>query len=124
MSGNTQAGIKIYTWKDEPFSFGGKGRYIGTEIQEYERIDLGKGFFGLLVRNPYKKPFHMVDEISGALVGSAPTRLAVIKRVRKDVGEGEEEVMRGQQEEFKGVLQGIPMMENKDFFIAFEGPVR
>lgn len=112
--------MKIYTYCNNPFRMGGpQYDVIATEIQEYERVDLGKGFFGVVVKNSVKKMWHIADEVSGALVGTDKSRKALIKKTIADVECADVETMRGQQEHFKDVGKKAIVFNNEDFFKRF-----
>jgi len=103
-----------------PFALGGTSKTIKTEVEEYERIYIGKGYYGILVKNPNKDLFHMALE-TGAIIGSLSDRQRLIDRVKEDVGSGDEDLMAQQVEQsIKQCKQAVSLTQ-EEFFSKFRG---
>jgi hypothetical protein len=87
----------IWTEGYDPFIMGGDCRApIGLKVEVGEKVPIGKGFFAYVIRNPTRKrKQHIVCAVSGAIVGSS------LRGVRKDVKEGDIDVMRKQVRDAK-----------------------
>ena len=81
-------GFEVYTTIPAPFRLGTNVDYIKTEIEEYQRVDIGSGYFGILFQNLITKSWHMGLEDCGALVGTNKSRAKLIATVKKDVSGG------------------------------------
>ena len=77
-------GIEVYTMLPTPFRMGASETPAKTVIEEYERVDIGKGYFGVVFKNPTKKLWHIALEDCGALIGTMESRAALIKRTKND----------------------------------------
>lgn len=118
MAGN----IIVYTYRSNPFRFGGPQRdIIGASISEYTRMTIGKGYWGILFYNPYRNVWHIAEERSGALIGTDSGRAALIDRIRGDVETGDKAIMEQQIEEGIKERKGVDILPNEDFFKAFSG---
>lgn len=112
--------IKVYTILPEPFRMGGKlESYIYTDIAEYERIDIGRGYFGILFQNTHTQYWHIALEDCGALIGTNKSRAKVINAIKKDVSDGDEEIMKVQIETGKRMLGLATFLERKEWFSKF-----
>jgi hypothetical protein len=92
---------------------------IKTNFEEFERIDIGKGYYGLLVKNPVKKLWHMVQEDCGCLIGTHKSKASLIQLVKNDVETGDEKVMKEQIESGKKLVERATFMEPEEFFKLF-----
>ena len=101
--------FEVYTSMPTPFRLGGSEGYIKTTIEEYERVHIGSGYFGILFQNPYNKAWHMALEDCGALIGSDKSRAKLIKRVKNDVSGGDINLMKAQ------IIMGKNQMNQADF---------
>lgn len=111
--------IEIYTYRSNPFGFGKSYDIMKTKVCEYERISIGKGYFGLIVKNPCKELWHMVEENCGAIIGTNGDRGKLIKQVKDDVEAGDEFTMKEQIIKGKAECARAQPLENKAFFSAF-----
>ncbi len=112
--------MEVFTRVFNFFKFGGIYDLVKTEIDEYERIRLGKGIYGILFYNPIKGIWHLAEEQSGALVGTHQDKGVLISQVRIDVDIGDEKIMQRQIEEGKRQLSQAKLVTNKDFFEKFQ----
>lgn len=112
---------EIFTFISNAFQFGGTGKWSKTEVEEFERISLGKGFFGILVKNPIKKLWHLAEESSGALVGTSSDKESMIKSVKKDIEQCKDlAYMTEQVEEQIERREQSLLIPNKEFFSSFK----
>lgn len=88
--------ILVYTSIPTPFSFGGIRAFVSTRIREYERIDIGRGYFAILFKNKYANLWHIALESCGALIGSNKSKAKLIASVKKDTETGDKKVMEQQ----------------------------
>lgn len=102
-----------------PFSFGGTHRYIKTSIEEFERIDIGLGYFGILFKNPVSKQWHLCLENCGALIGTDKSRANLIKRIKNDVETGDDKIMKTQITMAKKELEKALILEPAEWFGKF-----
>jgi hypothetical protein len=93
---------------------------IKTNVENYERVELGKGYFGVVVKNPVKEAFHLAEETSGALIGSDVRKMNLIKKVKKDVSTGDPEVMKIQIKQGKHEREIAISLESPEFFRRFK----
>jgi hypothetical protein len=113
--------MEIFTYSSNPFKIGGPQRdVISTIIEKFERIDLGKGYFGILIKNPVLPLFHMAEERSGALVGTLKSRAGLIKRIKNDIKAGEKEVMEEQVKIAMREKSQAIELSSRDFFSRFK----
>ena len=111
--------MEVYTVMSTPFAFGGLNCEVKTDIQEYERVDLGKGYFGIVFKNPNTKQYHLALECCGALIGSDKSKATLIKRVKNDVETGDDKIMKTQINQAKIDLKGAKLLENEEWFNKF-----
>ena len=99
--------------------FGPGPFFSATNIEEYERVDIGKGHFGLLVKNPTKGLWHLFEEECGALIGTHENKAMVYGNVCADVAGGDEKLMNEQVKQ--GLISRDAATEEKpaEFFSAF-----
>lgn len=112
--------MEIYTIMNTPFALGGTSKPIKTEIEEYERVYLGKGYYGILVKNPKKKLFHIALE-SGAIIGTLSNRQKLIDRTKEDVASGDENIMAQQVEQSINQCKQAVLLSQEEFFSKFKG---
>jgi|GEM_PF-6538935 len=118
-------GVEIYTMMATPFRMGGAMEGpVKTLVEEYERVNIGKEFFGILFKNPKKKLWHIGLESCGALIGTMESRAAVIKTTKNDVESGDEELMKVQIELGKRQLKQAEFMKPDQWFSRFAGKNR
>lgn len=113
--------MEVYTVMPTPFRLGGTSINIKTTIEEYERVLIGRGFYGILFKNPIKNLWHMSLENCGALIGTDKSRASLIKRIKKDIFIGDEKIMMKQIEQGISELKGAAVMERDEWFEKFKG---
>jgi len=113
-------GVKVYTFLNQTFRMGGKGEYIKTNIEEYERVDIGCGYFGILFKNKQKGMWHITLEDCGALIGSHKSKKSLIKSVKNDVETGDPELMKKQIEMGIKQMKQAKTLERDDWFSKFK----
>ena len=87
----------VYTLVYNPFTMGGPVEQpTKTKIKDYELVNIGAGYKGMLFQNPHTCNWHVAEYCCGALIGTAGTREGVLKQVRADVAGGSEELMKQQ----------------------------
>lgn len=113
--------MEIYTYSSNPFRVGGR-QYdiIKTNVEEYERINIGRDYFAIVVKNHLKDLYHVALENCGAIIWTDSDKENAIKTVKHDVETGDEEIMKkqikqGLFEREKGIL-----LENNEFFRRFK----
>ena len=111
--------IEVYTLLPTPFGFGRKYAYIKTEIEEFERIDIGAGYYGILFKNEPKNLWHMAQEDCGALIGTNKSRAALIKQVKGDVASGTPEIFEEQIKQGKDQMSQAMFLERDEWFSYF-----
>ena len=78
--------MKVFTARARPFGMGGNtAELVATDIEEYERVSVGKGFYAIVFQDPQTNAWLVADERCGGVCGSGKTKAAAIKMVRKDV---------------------------------------
>ena len=112
-------GFEVYTTISAPFKMGGTKDYIKTEIEEYQRVDIGFGYFGFLFQNSSTKGWHMALEDCGALIGSKQSRAKLIAMVKKDVSGGTPEIFESQIKRGKFEMKRSSFMERDEWFGHF-----
>ena len=110
--------MEVYTHCTNPWKFGGTHDIIKTRIEEYERVDIGKGYFGIIFMNPVKLLWHISLE-QGAIIGTSKSKAALLKRIRQDVQTGDKKVMEQQIEKSINECDQAMEMEPIDFFDLF-----
>jgi hypothetical protein len=113
--------IEIYTFLKNPFALGNAVTPIKTKVKEYEVIDLGYEKSGIVVTNPYKCLYHVVEPECGAIVGTSHDKAEIIDKVRKDVEASDEEILKQQIEQGKKDRDDAKLEDNKNFFTRFNG---
>ena len=111
--------FEVYTSMPTPFRLGTSESYIKTTIEEFERIKIGSGYFGILFQNPYNKAWHMGLEACGALIGSDKSKAKLIKRVRSDVSSGDPKIFEQQIEMGKKQMNQADFLEKDEWFQKF-----
>jgi hypothetical protein len=111
--------FEVYTSMPTPFRLGASESYIKTTIEEFERIDIGFGYYGILFQNPYNKAWHMGLEVCGSLIGSDKSRAKLIKRVRHDVSSGNPKIFEQQIEMGKRQMNKADFLERDEWFQKF-----
>jgi hypothetical protein len=106
--------LVIWTYFYEPMRLGGSlWNPKGCEIEAGEPVDLGGGYAGHEIESP--QGFTVVAEASsGAIVGPN------LASVRKDIAEGDPEVMKEQVEKALTECEGIPIMSPDSFWGALK----
>ncbi len=113
--------MEIYTYKSTPFVLGKSHSPIKTVVEEYERINIGKGYYGILVKNEMISLYHMVLENCGAIIGTDSNRRALIASIKKDVATGDEIMMKQQIETGLVEIRDAELLSSKEFFLLFRG---
>ena len=98
---------------------GGKGRYIATTIEEYERVDIGAGYFAYIFKNPQKNIWHIAQADCGALIGADSTKSRLLKKTRKDVEGGDLKEMNAQIKQGKKDCERAEVIDSEKFFSYF-----
>lgn len=89
--------MEVYTFVSNPFRMGGPQHdVVKTKVEEYERIKIGKGYFGIVFKNSVKLLWHVALEDCGALIMTDNTRQGAVNKVKLDVENGCEKVMEDQ----------------------------
>lgn len=114
-------GFKVYTKMPTPFALGGLHTFIKTEIEEYERIDIGAGYFGILFQNKINKGWHLALESCGALIGTKKSRAKLISTVKKDVSTGTPEIFEQQIKMGMKQMSQAHFTERDEWFSKFSG---
>lgn len=109
---------EVFTLMNTPFALGGTHKLIKTTISEYERIDIGKNYFGILFFNPVRKLYHMAIE-EGALIGTDKNKKKLIKKVKDDVETGDEKLMKEQVKQSIDMCKQAMFLEPNEFFSKF-----
>lgn len=113
----------IWTNIRNPFLLGVEFLYIGTDIpSECDKILLSKGYYGIIVKNPIRRCYHIAESITGEIIGSAKTRKKVIDRVLLGVEISDSwimMIMKQQVEWVKNQLKNVEIMESNAFFYKF-----
>lgn len=106
----------IWTRGYRPWILGGDvNAPVGIEIEVGEKLDLGKGFFGYVVTNPKTGDTHVVEAVSGALVGSD------LNKVRADVQECDDiDQMKEQIEKHKKLKKQVEVLDPDKFWGMFK----
>jgi hypothetical protein len=113
--------MEICTLHYVPFVMGGDTwQPMKTTVEEFERIAIGHGYYGLLVKNPVKNLWHMVQEDCGCLIGTDKSRANLIKMVKKDVATGDKKVMKEQIKQGLYLIARATRVEPKEFFSKFK----
>lgn len=87
----------VYTFVSAPFRMGGNLLdSIKTDVDEYERVNIGKGYYAIVFKNSKKDIWHVALEDCGALIMTDITKEGAIKKVKGDVESGDEELMQKQ----------------------------
>ena len=108
-----------WTYRATPFAFGGTREIIGVALDEYGRVSIGAGYYGLVVQNAPKACWHLFLEKGGALIGTAKSRRGVIKQVKEDVQQGSAETLAEQAGFSKTEAAKARMLKPDEFFNAF-----
>jgi len=103
--------MKVYTEIPTPFRLGTTVGYIKTDIEEYERIGIGHGYYGILFKNVVADLWHMAQEDCGALIGSDKSKAKLINSVKKDVSGGNTKLMKEQIKMGKSQMLKANFME-------------
>jgi len=111
--------MEVYTVMTTPFALGGKTCLIKTDIQEYERTDIGKGYFGIVFKNPNTKGWHLALECCGALIGSDKSKANLIRKIKEDINTGDDKLMKQQIEMAKRDIKGALLFSNEEWFRKF-----
>ena len=113
-------GIEVYTEIPTPFRIAGPSYSpIKTEIEEYERVDIGTGYYGILFHNDSANLWHMAQEDCGALIGTDKSRAKLIKSIRKDVSGGDPRTMKLQIEMGKKQMKIADPVDPETWFNRF-----
>lgn len=113
--------MQVYTVMPTAWALGGTKVNIKTTIDEYERISIGKGYYGILFKNPIKNLWHLALENCGALIGTHKSRAILIKGVKKDVKGGDETLMAQQIKQGISDLKHAKVMVWDEWFRKFDG---
>ena len=107
----------IFTFSQNALTFGKKPETIKTNIEEFARVSLGKGIFGILVKNPIKPDlFHLAEEQSGAIVGTGATAEEVVASVKQDIAATDIDMILAQILEAKVECRAAREFEPEHFF--------
>lgn len=103
---------------------GGTGCFVATNVEQYTRVDIGRGYYALVFQNPVHKQWHVALEDCGALIQHAGTKRKAIERVKKDVETGDPELMKKQIAKGKTDLKNADLLEPAEFFSLLKGDRR
>ena len=110
----------VWTWGYFPFTMGGSvNRPIKTELPCAGPFDLGSGYVGYVFEN--KGKWHVVEDISGGLVGFGKTIDEALAQVRADIAEGDPKTMAAQIMWAAKDLAKAEMLEPEKFLELFRG---
>jgi hypothetical protein len=113
-------GFEVYTEIPTPFRVAGPSYSpLKTEIEEYERIDIGAGYYGILFHNDHVNLWHMAQEDCGALIGTSESRAKLIKSIKKDVSGGDSRTMKLQIEMGKKQMAKADYVSPEAWFNRF-----
>ena len=107
--------IRVYTWRTEPFALGGLGRHIAANLEEYERVDIGKGYYGIVFPNRGRDCWHLALENCGALVQSGYDRNQVIALAKADIKLANPKVLRDQISRGRQDQQDAELIKLEEF---------
>jgi hypothetical protein len=93
---------------------------IATEIDQYERVGIGRKHFACVVKNPTKKMWHIFLESCGALIWTDTGKTKAIAKVKKDVLTGDPRLMKEQIAQGKMDCASAKTISNEDFFRLFK----
>lgn len=110
---------EVYTIMSTPFAFGGTHVFIKAKIKEYERIDIGQKYFGVVFKNPHTKNWHLALECCGALIGTDKSKSKLIKDVKKDIETGDKSLMKAQITMAKNQIKQAQLLETSQWFEKF-----
>ena len=106
--------IKIYTMFYFPFVMGGNvWQPWACEVEADGPHDLGGGYQGYLVTSPGGH-YVVAEATTGAMIGPN------LEAVRKDIAEGDPEIMAKQMEQSKSDSTGVQMLEPEEFWPTWE----
>ena len=104
--------MKAWTYVYSPFRMGGDTWHpTGFEFESNERIELGKGFYGYVLKSPNGKTI-VVEEKSGAIVGDS------LERVKADIENGDIEIMKQQVKQACDV--NVKIIDEEDFWKIYD----
>ncbi len=111
----------IWTYGYRPFVMGGKTNYIrGAEVECEGPYDLGGGYSGYTVVSPSGHGL-VVEATSGAIVmNDKTTAEEALRLVRKDIKEGDPEMMKEQVAKAQEEMEGIERESEEDFWNALK----
>lgn len=87
---------------------------VGIDVDVNEQVDIGKGFKAYVVQSPNKKVTVIVEARSGAIIGNT------LARVKKDIAEGDLEVMKKQVSDAVAMVKGVRRMEHDYFWTHYQ----
>lgn len=106
--------LTIWTEAYTPFIMGGDvNAPICTTVEVDEAIDMGCGIQAYLITAPFGKTY-VAESVTGAFVGNS------IEEVRKNIEDGNEEVMCGQIEQSKVRVKKAHHLSPEDFWGRLE----
>lgn len=109
--------MRVYTKKYNPWVLGGPTTCLfATEIDEYEVVDLGRGYFGIAFYNTIRKEWLIAEKKSGGVIGIAETKEAAVATVKEDMKEGTNAVIDKQIKEAKAESKKAHNVSNDEFF--------
>ena len=112
--------MEVYTFVSNPFRMGGR-QYdtIKTEVEEYERIKIGRGYFAIIFENKLKGLWHIALEDCGALIMTDNNKEGGIRKVRGDVETGDSKIMEEQIKKGKRDCASATMVTFETFCEKF-----
>lgn len=112
--------MHVYTLASNPFRFGATHDLVKADIDEYERVHIGKGYYAIVFYNPVRSIYHIALEDGGALIGTDMDKVILINRIKREVAEGDEEVMVQQVQMAKEQLAKAELIERDRWFQKFK----
>lgn len=111
----------VYTVAPSIFAFGGTHEFLKTEIDEYERINIGKGYYGILFYNDMRNIYHICEETSGTLIGTYRDKFILIGNIKSDVETGDTAIMIEQVKQGMENKERAKMLDKSEWFNRFDG---
>lgn len=106
----------IWTVGYNPWVMGGDVHApSGFETEVDKPVDIGKGFKAYVVKSPNKKVTLIAEATTGAIVGNS------LRTVRKDVGEGDVEMMKAQVKGAAEMVKKVVLHDAAYFWNHYKG---
>lgn len=112
--------MEVYTFVSAPFRIAGKWDIVKTEVDEYERVNIGKGYYAIVFNNPIKDLWHIALEDCGALIMTDNNKEGGIRKVKGDVETGDVAIMKKQIKKGKSDCRAATLITFDDFCGKFK----